>query len=56
MLIAGVVTSEMSARLDQMGVNKVYLLDNLVDDEEEWLDFLNETFHYTARITDATVR
>ena len=54
-LIAGVVTSEMSTRLDQMGVNKVYLLDKLAHDGEDWLAFINEIFHYIIRITDTVL-
>ena len=54
MLIAGVVTPEMKTRLDQMGVKKVYLLDDLSHDGERWLEFINEVFHYTVRISDTT--
>ena len=54
-LVAGVVTPEMRARLNQMGVVKVFLLDNLAHDSEQWTDFLNEVFHYTVRITESTV-
>ena len=54
-LIAGVVAPEMRARLDQMGVVKVFLLDDLSHDGDRWTDFLNEVFHYTVRITEATV-
>lgn len=53
-LIAGVVTSEMSTRLNQMGNVKVYLLDELSSDGSGWLDFLNEVFHYSVRISDST--
>ena len=53
-LIAGVVTPEMSARLEQMGSVKVYLLDDLSRDGSRWLDFLNEVFHYAVRISDRT--
>ena len=55
MLVAGVVTPEMRARLDQMGVVKVFLLDDLSYDGDLWSDFLNEVFHYTIRITDTTI-
>ncbi len=53
-LVAGVVTPEMRARLDQMGVVKVFLLDDLAHDSEQWTGFLNEVFHYTVRITQST--
>ena len=55
MLIAGVITSEMESRLENMGVTKVFLLDDLAHDGEAWIDFLNEVFHYTVRITDSTI-
>ena len=51
MLIAGVITAEMRARLDQMGVEKVFLLDDLAHDGDSWTAFTNEVFHYTIRIT-----
>ena len=43
-LVAGVVTPEMRARLDQMGVVKVYVLDDLAHDGEKWTEFVNELF------------
>ena len=55
-LIAGVVTHEMDARLKGMGVEKVFLLDELAHDGEGWVEFLNEVFHYTIRITEATIK
>lgn len=54
-LIAGVITHEMDARLKGMGVEKVFRLDDLAHDGEGWAEFLNEVFHYTIRITDATI-
>ena len=54
-LVAGVVTPEMKARLNAMGVVKVFLLDELSHDGEKWSDFLNEVFHYTVRITKSVV-
>ena len=54
-LVAGVVTPEMKARLGQIGVVKVFLLDDLSHDGEQWTDFINEVFHYTVRITEARV-
>ena len=38
-----------------MGVDKVFLLDELAHDGEEWVKFLNEVFHYVVRITDSVV-
>ena len=43
------------ARLDQMGVIRVFLLDDVSHDGDLWSDFLNEVFHYTIRITDTTI-
>ena len=56
MLIAGVVTAEMETRLKQIGMTKLYMLDDLAHDGTEWTTFLNEVFHYTVRITDATLK
>ena len=50
-LIAGVVTSEMQARLDQMGVVKVYELGDLAVDGAPWDAFVNELFHHSIRIS-----
>ena len=55
MLLAGVVTPEMRSRLNQMGVVKVFLLDDMSYDGEGWSDFVNEVFHYTVRITSSTL-
>ena len=55
MLIAGVITPEMESRLENMGVTKVFLLDDLAHDGKDWVDFLNEVFHYSVRITDSTI-
>ena len=55
-LIAGVITHEMDSRLKGMGVEKVFLLDDLAHDGKGWIEFLNEVFHYTIRITEATIK
>ncbi len=49
-LIAGVITPEMQARLDDIGVVKVYLLDELAKDGKRWDHFTNEVFHHTIRV------
>ena len=49
-LIAGVVTAEMQARLDQIGAVKLYLLDDISLDENNWNEFVQELFHYTLRL------
>ena len=55
MLVVGVVTPEMQTRLDQMGVEKVFLLDEVSHDGESWTEFINEVFHFTVRITESTI-
>ena len=52
MLIAGVITEEMQNRLQNIGVVKVFLLDDVVIDGPRWISFLNEVFHFTLRMTD----
>ncbi len=49
-LIAGVVTPEMRNRLEQMGMIKVYLLDDISHDGPHWDDFTNEVFHHSLRV------
>ena len=55
MLIAGIITSEMRERLNRLGIGKTFLLDDLAHDGEPWAAFLNKVFHYTVRITAATI-
>ena len=54
MLVAGIVTPEMRNRLNEIGVVKVYLLDDLTGEGSGWLEFANEVFHYTVRVSDTT--
>ena len=49
-LIAGVITPEMQSRLDAMGNVRVYLLDEIAQNGEQWDDFISEVFHYTIRV------
>ena len=49
-LIAGVITTEMRSRLDDMGVVKVYELSRLAQDGVGWDEFINELFHHAVRI------
>ncbi|MCY4228820.1 MAG: XcyI family restriction endonuclease [Gammaproteobacteria bacterium] len=49
-LVAGVITSEMRSRLDNLGNVKAYQLDDLSCDGKPWNDFMQEVFHYTVRI------
>ena len=54
-LVAGIITNEMGERLAGLGIVKTYLLDKLVDDEAYWMDFLNEVFHHTIRVTNLPI-
>ena len=54
-LIAGVITAEMEDRLNALGITKRYLLSDLERDGPEWIEFLNELFHHTVRITDMPI-
>lgn len=49
-LVAGVVTPEMRSRLDEIGVVKVYLLDDLSEDGDHWDGFTQEVFHHAVRV------
>ena len=49
-LVAGVITREMKSRLDQMGVVKLVLLDELNDDQSKWDEFMVELFHHSLRL------
>ncbi len=49
-LVAGVATPEMKSRLDALGNVKVYMLDDLAQDGDEWDDFTNEVFHHAVRV------
>ena len=49
-LIAGVVTQEMQNRLDQIGMVKYFLLNDLKEDDQSWENFMQEVFHHTVRI------
>ncbi len=55
MLVAGVITPEMQNRLNQMGVVRSFLIDEVAADGEGWTEFLNEVFHHTIRITSETI-
>ena len=49
-LISGVITSTVQKRLDEIGIVKAYLLDDLMSDENAWNDFANEVFHHAVRV------
>ena len=50
-LVAGVVTPAMRNGLNEMNMQRDFDIDRLIFDESDWLDFMNEIFHYTLRIT-----
>ena len=50
-LVAGVITPEMQARLNSIGVIRSYLLSDLLKDGNMWDDFANEVFHHAVRVT-----
>ena len=54
-LVVGVVTDEMKNRLEGLGIGKYFLLDDVSHDGDVWLDFLNEVFHFTVRITNSMI-
>ncbi len=49
-LVAGVVTPTMRERLDEMRMERDFNIDDLLDDEAVWLEFMNEIFHHSLRI------
>lgn len=55
-LVAGVVTEAMQRELDQMHVEKVFLLDDTLQIEERWTDFVNEIFLHALRLLDGPWR
>ncbi len=55
-LIAGVVTKEMRNQLNNMHIEKVFLLAEILHIEREWAKFINEIFHHTLRLLDMPYR
>ena len=49
-LVAGVVTKEMERRLKLIGRVKVFVLDDVTDNEKTWNNFVDEVFHHAVRI------
>ena len=48
--IVGIVTKTMDERLQEMGVGKGFTIDQLLDDDGAWQNFMNEIFHHALRI------
>ena len=55
-LVAGVVTAEMRKQLEQMQIEKLFLLNETLHNSAEWAKFVNEVFHHTLRLLDAPYR
>ncbi len=55
-LIAGVVTNEMRNQLNNMHIEKVFLLAEILHLENEWTQFVNEIFHHTLRLLEMPYR
>ena len=55
-LIAGVVTNEMRNQLNNMRIEKVFLLTEILHLENEWTQFINEIFHHTLRLLEMPYR
>lgn len=51
-LIVGVVTEEMSNQLDQMQIERYFMLTEVLNNSQGWEDFVNEVFHHTLRLLD----
>ena len=49
-LVVGVVTEAMQRELDGMHVERVFSLDDTLQIEERWTEFVNEIFHYALRL------
>ena len=49
-LIAGVVTATMRERLREMRIEADFDIDQLLNDEDTWQDFMNEIFHHALRV------
>ncbi len=48
-LVVGVVTTEMRRELQEMHIDKDFNIDDLLEDERAWKDFVNEIFHHALR-------
>ena len=55
-LVVGVVTDEMRKQLEQMPIEKFFLLNETLHNDIEWAKFVNEVFHHTLRLLDAPYR
>lgn len=51
-LVAGVVTPTMRSRLEEMQYEGDFDIERLLHDDDAWVKFLNEIFHYALRLTE----
>ena len=50
-LVAGVVTTTMRERLEEMRIEDDFDIESLLHDDRAWARFLNEVFHHALRLT-----
>ena len=55
-LVVGVVTDEMRKQLEQMQIEKFFLLNETLHNDAEWTKFVNEVFHHTLRLLETPYR
>ena len=55
-LVVGVVTDEMRKQLEQMQIEKFFLLNETLYNDAEWAKFINEVFHHTLRLLESPYR
>ena len=41
--------------MNRLPIGKIFLLDDLTHGGESWVEFLNEVFHHTVRITTSMI-
>ena len=51
-LIVGVVTEEMRNQLDQMQIEKFFILFETLYLDAKWAEFINEVFYHTLRLLE----
>ena len=55
-LVVGVVTDEMRKQLEQMPIEKFFLLNETLHNDTKWVEFINEVFHHTLRLLETPYR
>lgn len=49
-LVVGVITSTMQTRLNELRIERVFKMDDLLQNVASWTEFMNEIFHHALRI------